>query len=378
MNRMGDFTVVNGGLVLPDAIIENASITVSGDRIAAVGEPPGPGAETVDAGGGLVLPGLIDIHTHGRLGFPDPARAAADLAQDCASLPSTGVTRFLPTLASAPLESWHAVLEAMAASIDSPPPGAVPMGVHLEGVFLNPEAAGAHPGNLIVPFDPSNPLHSGLFEKYGDLIKLVSFAPEVAGNERIIGFCRERGIVMSLGHSAATPAQVRGFTREGVRHMTHLFNGMKVMDHRDPGPALAGLLEDDVSVELICDGFHVHPEIVKLVHRTKAPNKRVLITDSFVLDIPGIEAGGDDEPNRLPNGRFAGSRLRLMSAVRNYVEFTGCPLFEAVAMASLYPARLLGMDEVLGSLESGKIADLWIADRDLIAQSAYVGGRKVF
>jgi N-acetylglucosamine-6-phosphate deacetylase len=121
----------------------------------------------------------------------------------------------------------------------------------------------------------------------------------------------------------------------------------------------------------------VHLEVVRLIHRMKPREKRILITDAVKIQMPGAEAGKVDEPNRLPGGGFAGSRLRLNSAVRNYLRFTGCPLPEAVSMASLNPAALLGIQKTLGSLEPGKIADLWIADRDLEPEAVFVGGMRV-
>jgi N-acetylglucosamine-6-phosphate deacetylase len=205
----------------------------------------------------------------------------------------------------------------------------------------------------------------------------VTFAPEVPGNEDLLEYCKEWGVMMALGHSTASPDEVARFAAAGVRHQTHLFNGMKPMDHRDPGPAAAGLARDTISVDLICDGHHLHPEIVRLIHRAKAPDQRVLITDNVVIQIPGVEPGGPDEPNRLPNGRLAGSRLRLNRAVWNYHRFTGCPLSEAVRMASLTPARLLGRDHDLGSLEAGKTADFSIAGPDLEIEQVFAAGTRI-
>jgi N-acetylglucosamine-6-phosphate deacetylase len=208
-------------------------------------------------------------------------------------------------------------------------------------------------------------------------VKITTFAPEVPGNDKIIDALRDKNAVMSLGHSTASPDQVRSFADRGVTHMTHIFNGMKGIHHRDPGPPLAGLLDDRISVELICDGFHVHPEIVRLIHRMKPPEKRILITDTVFIQLPGAKPGKPDEPNVLSNGILAGSRLRLSRGVKNYMDFTSCPLHEAVAMASLNPASLLGIEQDLGSIAPGKIADLWIAGHDLEPQAVFIAGKKM-
>lgn len=374
---MPALTITHADLVLPGSIREQANLTIRDGRIAEIGGAPPKDAEIISADGRLVLPGLFDVHAHGRMVALDPAAVEKNLALDCMDFARAGVTRFLPTLASAPIEAWLSALPFIGRAVADPPAGAVPMGVHLEGIFLNAEAGGAHPGPLIQPFDAGRAEHKDLFEKHPGLVRMVTFAPEVPGSEALIEICGRRGIVMSLGHSAAGSEAVRGFVDRGVAHMTHLFNGMKGLHHREPGPVLAGLLDDRVSVDFICDGFHIHPDVVRLIHRMKAPPKRLLITDSVVIQLPGAEPGAADQPNRLPGGAFAGSRLRLGRAVRNYVEFTSCPLWEAVAMASLFPAALLGLDQELGSIETGKTADLWIADRGLEPKAVFIAGERV-
>lgn len=369
--------ITNGTVVLPDRTLPGTNVIIDGGRIATVGGPAPAGAETIPADDLFVLPGLIDVHTHGRLIFSAADRAAEFAKQDALELPRTGVTRFLPTLASAPLHDWFTMLAGLEPMIGKPTGGAIPLGVHLEGNFMNPEAAGAHPPTWLFPFNPEEPEQALIFEAYGAIIRMVTFAPEVPGNERLLPELSSRNIVASLGHSTASPETVRAFAERGLRHMAHLFNGMKGLYHRDPGPALAGLLDDRISVELICDGFHVHPEMIKLVHRLKPARRRILITDYCLINQPGVTAGAEDEPNVLPNGAYAGSRLRLSSAVRKYMRFSGCALAEAVAMASLYPATLLGLDKELGSIEEGKAADLWLAGPDLKPTAVVVAGERV-
>ncbi len=363
-------------LVLPDRVERESSITIRGDLIESIGGKAPADAELIEAKNKYVLPGLIDVHGHGRLALPNPETAARDLEKDRLEMIASGVTRFLVTFASAPLENWMRTIEVLEPLIGSASSGARPMGFHLEGVFLNPAAAGAQPPGWIKPFDVRDPEQEKLFRDYAGRVRIQTLAPEVPGNEKLAELCLEKGIVPSLGHSAASPSQVKRFADMGVIHATHLFNGMKVMDHRDPGPAIGALMDDRMSVDFICDGFHVHPEVIPLIHKMKAPDKRILITDSVTIQLPGAQAGGPDEPNRLPDGRLAGSRLRLHSAIGKYKAFTGCSLPEATAMASLNPARLLGMDMELGSLEPGKTADFWISGEDLEPEAVYIAGER--
>ena len=369
---MGDLYVVNGRLVLPDRILEGKALCLRGGRIAGYDDPPA-GAETLDAAGGWVWPGLIDVHCHGRLLFPDPEKSAALLKEDAAFLPRTGVTCFYPTLATAPIPALTETIRSLVKVLEKPPAGARMPGLHLEGVFLNPEARGAHPPALLRDFDPQDPEQRALFEAAGPWLKMVTFAPERPGGSELANLCRERGWVAACGHSAADVERVRKFARWGVRHLTHLFNGMSGILHRHPGVAAAGLLLEELTADFICDGVHVHPEVIRLILRCKKPEKLILITDRVAPD--NSESG---EPNVLPDGRLAGSRLTLIRAVQNLVEFTGLDLPAAVRMASLNPARLMGLHQELGSLEPGKAADLCLVDQNWQVQTTLALGRLVF
>lgn len=376
--------ISGGDLVLPDEVAPKTSLSIERDRIGEVGGGRPRRAEAVSAEDCYVLPGLIDLHYHGRLISLSPAELPALFAEDMRELAAAGVTRFLPTLASAPLPDWLSALPVLERLVEeavqgasTQAVGAVPLGIHLEGIFLNPAAAGAHPPGLLIPFDLENSEHLAVFEAGRKILRMMTFAPEVSGNDRLIEFCRSRKILPSLGHSTASPEAVAGFVERGLRHMTHLFNGMKGLHHREPGPPLAGLLDRRISVDLIADGYHIDPGVLCLIHRLKRREKRLLISDNVRINLPGAVSGKGDEPNRLPGGGLAGSRLNLLRAVRNYQRFTGCSLPEAVAMASLNPARLLGRERELGSLAPGKIADLVIVNRDLEPRLVFVNGRRL-
>jgi len=369
---MGDLFIANGTLVLPDNLVSGKALHLCDDRIAGYQAPPA-GAQVLDAGGGLVLPGLIDIHCHGRLLFPDPGLAVELLRKDAAFLPSTGVTRFYPTLATAPIPALTEVLRSLAAELEHPPPGAVIPGLHLEGVFLSPAAAGAHPPSLLLAFDPANPSHQELLGAAGRWLKIITFAPERPGGAELARLCHERGIVAACGHSAASIEQVRGFAKGGVLHLTHLFNGMSGVHHRTPGVAAAGLMLDQMTADFICDGVHIDPDVIRLMLRCRRPEKLILITDRVSLD-----DSADTGPNLLPDGRLAGSRLTLIRAVQNLIQFTGLDWPTAARMASLNPARLMQMDAEWGSLEPGKKADVCIMNAAGQVETTLVEGRVIF
>lgn len=369
---MSELFISNGILVLPDRLLPGKTLHLKDDRIAGIEAGPADGP-TLDAEGGLVLPGLIDLHYHGRMLFPEPRLAVEALEQDAGFLPATGVTRFCPTVATAPIASLTAVLQNLALRLAEPLAGAQVAGLHLEGVFLNPEAAGAHPPALLADYNSGNREHRDLLTAAGPWLKIITFAPERPGGKELATFCAERKVLAACGHSAATLEQVREFASWGIRHLTHLFNGMSGVHHRRPGVAAAGLLLDSLSADFICDGVHVAPDIIRLLLRARRPERLLLITDRVILD-----ESASTEPNVLPDGRLAGSRLSLLSAVHNLVEYTGLDFPTAVRMASLNPARLLGKEREWGSLEPGKKADLCILDSAGAARLTLVEGQVVY
>ncbi len=364
-------SITNGIIVLPDQAIHGTDLYISADRIMGMG-PRGQVEHSIDAHGGYVIPGLIDIHYHGTMLIPEADKIKDALARDAMRLAKQGVTSFLPTLASATIPAWLACLAALDEALADPPPGAKPLGVHLEGVFLNPQARGAHPKELIKNYDISNPDHAAIFKNYAQIIRMVTFAPEMPGGQDLIRTCKDKGIIGAIGHSRATPEQVREFANQGLCHITHLFNGMSGIHHRAPGLALAGLILDEVTADVICDGAHVSPDVIRLIFGIRNPDDIILISDYV-----GIGDLDSEEPNYLPGGLLAGSHLRLCRAIKNVMEFTGIDLPAAVRMASLNPAKLLGMENNLGSLEPGKLADICITDQDLNVRQVIKAGSEV-
>jgi N-acetylglucosamine-6-phosphate deacetylase len=333
-------------------------------RIAAVelrGETP--------ADGSYLAPGFVDVHVHG-WGGHDAMGDPTALNGMARRLLRRGVTSFLPTAVTAPL----AVLVAFAERVrawrpDAPDDGAEPLGFNLEGPFLAATRRGAHdPTHLQVPAAAPRPE----LEPLVDGLRLLTIAPELPGATELIRWLRDRGVVISIGHSAATLDEARAGYEAGATSTTHLFNAMSGVDHRAPGLAAAALLEDAVFVELIADGIHVHPALWPLIRRLKPPDRLLLVSDATPIagtgDGRGRIGGLEVEVVGLRatlagSTTLAGSMIALDHAVRNLVA-SGVPLPAAVAAASRNPLALLGISD-RGRIAVGQRADLVELDRGL-------------
>jgi N-acetylglucosamine-6-phosphate deacetylase len=259
--------------------------------------------------------------------------------------------------------------------------GAVPIGVHLEGPWINPQAAGAQPTAPIRSFDARH--DTSLLDCAEGLIKLVTLAPEIPGAAELQLELARRGIVAALGHSLADAQTVDDAVDRGARHVTHLFNAMGPLHQRAPGLAGAALGDDRLTCDLICDGAHVHPRMVAAAARAKG-DRLLLITDRIAPPAPSDAGfgsgpvGSDGIAWRLPNGQLAGSRVTLDTALRNLRAFAGARLRDAVAACSLRPAQLLGEEGRRGCLRAGARADFAVLDADLEIRETWIGGARVY
>lgn len=328
--------------------------------------------------GRMLAPGFLDIHYHGGLVFDadqlDDAIAAA------ASLVRHGVTGYLATtVAWAPQELISRV-EQLAYALSRAPAGTQPLGVHLEGPWIHPEAAGAQPRSGIRPYRESEA--EAVLAAGAGSIRMVTLAPELEGATRLLERLAQRGVVAAMGHSRASAEEVSRGIDAGAHHVTHLFNAMGALHHREPGLAGVALADSRLSADLICDGVHVHPQVVAFA--TRALAERLLLITDQIAPPPG-EAGfgsGALRPEggawRTQSGALAGSQLCMDGALRNAKRFAELPLLEAVAACTLRPARLLGMDAERGSLRVGSRADLVVLDADLGVYETWVEGRCLF
>lgn len=375
--------IVNGKIVLKDRLAEGSALLFD-DKIRGVvsaAELPAD-AERIDAAGGYVIPGLIDMHIHGYLG-EDTSDGSFDGVRTMAEgVAKNGVTGFLPTTMTVSYDELRAAFAQIRRAMDESTrdgwQGAQILGVNAEGPFINPAKKGAQAGEHIRTGDPD------FLKEYLDIIRVFTIAPEMDGNMDCIREMAGRTLI-SMGHTAATYDQAAAAIEAGVRHVTHLFNAQTPLMHRDPGVVGAALTDDRVSCELIADTFHVNRHIFPLVARAKG-DKLVLITDctraggladgEYTLGgqpifVKGIEC-------RLANGTIAGSVLKLNEAVRNLLENTDLPVWAAVNAASLNPARRIGVDDRKGSLENGKDADIVICDENFGVRRTLLGGRTIY
>jgi N-acetylglucosamine-6-phosphate deacetylase len=347
-------------------------VAIEDDRIAAVTP------DDIGATGPFVTPGFIDVHVHG-WGGHDAMGGPEALSGMARALARHGVTAFLPTAVTAPIATLH----RFAADVrdwmrDPPPDGAQPLGSNLEGPFLSPRRKGAHrPEHLRPPSAVSEvdlaPLRDGL--------RVITIAPELPGAIELIAALAAEGVIVSLGHSEATVAEARAGYAAGARSTTHLFNAMSGVAHRQPGLAVAALLDDAAWTELIADGHHVDAELWPLIRRLKPRDRLLLVSDALALAGTGATSGSIGGLNVLVDGdrvtladgtTLAGSVLALDSAVRNVVA-AGSSLVDAVVAASTAPAELLG-DRERGRIDVGRRADLVELHDDLSLRRVMVGG----
>ena len=339
------------------------------------------GAEVVGLEGAILAPGLIDLHVHGGNGVDTMDGEAGAIAGLSAFVAAHGVTGFLPTTVTAPLPEIERALKAVRRAVDGELPGAQVLGVHLEGPFFNRRRAGAQPLNWCV--DPARDALQRLLATGEGLIRMMSLAPELPGALAAIETLTQHGIVASVGHTDATYAQAQAAFAAGARHVTHLFNAMSPLHHREPGVVGAALTTDGVMVQLIADGLHLHPATLAVVVRCKGVDEVLLITDAIAgAGLPDgeytmgrqrvIVRNGEA---RTPAGNLAGSTLTLERAVANMVRLVGVPLSSSLQMASLNPARVLGLAQRKGRLAPGYDADLVCLDDDFNVRLTVVGGR---
>ena len=334
--------------------------------------------ETFDTTGLTVVPGLVDLQVNGAAGV-DLSSEPERLWDVAAHLPRHGVTSFLPTVVSTDAGVRDRALCALAAG--PPPDGVVratPIGLHFEGPMLSPERRGAHPAEALRP--PSPELVAGWTPERG--VVMATIAPELPGAPEVIRLLAGRGVVVSIGHTAATLAQVDAAVAAGARAVTHLYNTMPGLGHQEPGPVGAALSGGDLVCGVIVDGLHVHPRTVAATWRALGPDRFLAVSDTTAaLDLPPgparlgrHEVVVDGGAVRLASDgvTLAGSAVGLDDCLRRLVEYTGCTPAEAVATATAVPARLF---PGLLARNTGDTRDTTLLDADLRVAATVVGGR---
>lgn len=371
--------LAGGRVVTPDAVLSDAWVQIAGDTVVAVSERrPDAEAPVLDLGGAWLVPGYIDLHMHGGGGH-SVASSHEAMEAAVAYHRSRGTTSTLVSLVTAPVEELVAQAGwAAALARRGPTPRGCVLGSHLEGPFLSPRRRGAQNADHMIDPDPEI-LERLIVAGEGEL-RMMTLAPELDGALALIPRLREAGIITAIGHSDADYEQTKAAIAAGAEHATHLFNGMGPLHHRAPG-LVGAALEAGIPCELINDGSHVHPAVITLVCRLiDCP---VLITDAIdatgvgdgTFDLGGLAVHVQDGEARLASTRsLAGSTLTMDQALRRAVRISGLPIEEAAAAAATNPARVLGLEDRLGSVAPGRRADLVVLDDELAVQRVMAAG----
>jgi N-acetylglucosamine-6-phosphate deacetylase len=361
-----------GNVATRDGLLSRTDVRIDDGVITHIGvELSSAGARVIEAGGLLVAPGFIDLHVHGTGGGMCESGDATQIETVSATLARSGVTAFLPTIATLPPDALRAAVRAIAQTAGGEP-GARILGIHLEGPYLNPERAGAQPRHWIRA--PSIEEFDALYDLSGGLICLVTVAPEIDGALPFIQAVRARGVTVAAGHSNATAAEMELAITAGATHVTHLFNAMRPLSHREPGILGVALTDDRLSVELICDGHHLSEPAVDIALRCKPAGTVVLVSDAVAAgradgeyEIFGTRCVVAAGTVRLKEGgQLAGSCLSLDEALRNVHRWRPeLPLHRLVHMCSWSAARAIGVDGDRGEIVPGRAADLVLLDSAL-------------
>ena len=339
-------------------------------RIAAL--MPGVAADIIDLGTARLAPGFIDLHIHGFHGYDANAGSSSDLREMARLLPSRGMTAFYPTIATTSQRHMAACVASVAEAAARQPgaPMAEIVGMRLEGPFINPIKKGAQYGGDIRPPDPGE--LAALADIGQGLVRLIDLAPEIAGAAQLLEAAVRLGIIPCIGHTNATYEQAIQAIASGVRHSTHLFNAMSPLNHHAPGVPGALLTDDRATIEIIADGVHLAPPLLRLVLRARPARDVALVTDA--MPAAGLPDGEYDflrrtvfvreGAARLADGVLAGSTLTLDQAVRNMVKYTGIAWATAIEMATATPARIGGIDARKGRLAPDYDADIVALDAE--------------
>ncbi|MBA7641471.1 N-acetylglucosamine-6-phosphate deacetylase [subsurface metagenome] len=359
-------------------LIENGTITQIGQIDSSAGCD-----NTLDAQGRLIAPGFIDVHIQGAGGadiLDATTEALKAISQTCARF---GTTSFLATTVFKPNQkNQHLTLAAEHVGRDLG--GANLLGIHLEGPFISPQKKGMILPKCICP--PSLQLLDEIRDITNGHLKIMTIAPELPGSLRIIQRLADSNIVASFGHSSATYEQTLAGFNAGISHVTHLFNAMPPLHHRAPGPLVAIFQTKHITAQLITDGVHIHPSVLRFAFETLGPNRIIPITDGmqalgladgkFIYN--GVEYESKEGAARYKDGTLIGTALGLSQLLQKLMTFTDCPLDIAIKTVTQNPAGLLGLEEKKGTIASGKDADLILLDHDRSVHTTIVAGNIVF
>jgi len=411
MNSNSEMLLRNARVVLPNGMADGASVLIEGDRIARIIRTPEPTvghADTEQDLRGLTLfPGFIDVHIHGAVGVDTMDATAEGLNRVSEFLAGQGVTGWLPTLVPAAPEDYQSAVRAieqlmheqsvaekeeqtelrrMGQLQESPLQGSARvLGVHYEGPFVNTAQCGALRSAYFRSFSSLSELDSLAVPNDRTSVRMMTLAPEIEGGLDLVQELNSRGWVVSIGHTRADTGVLDGAHKAGARHLTHFMNAMAPLHHRSPGPVGWGLSRDDVTCDVIADGVHLIPAVLKLLVKLKTSNRLTLISDSIAAagqgdgeySIWGETISVKDGRTQNERGSIAGSVITMLDAVR-MMKSLGVSKTDLARMTATNPARLLRLDDDCGSIEEGKRADLIALDDAGNVRLTIIGGRVAY
>ena len=383
---MKQISIRNAKLPRPDGTAPEGQVQIEGGTIRSVSTdraaPDGTG-DIVDASGSLLMPGFVDVHIHGAVGVDVNAANAGQLLELAAFLARNGVTAWVPTLVPDSDEAYGRVIAEIDRLMEMQEgrPVAQAVGVHYEGVFANEKMCGALRPEYFKKFTGAEVRELPRLKRG---VHMTTFAPEIEGGIELVEELVREGWIASIGHTRADIDTLEQAFAAGARHITHFFNAMSGMHHRDVGVAGWGLAKAGVTFDMIADGVHVHPEMLRLATRIKSPENVMLISDSVSptgigdgeFEIWGERVSVVEGRTTNERGSIAGSVITMHDAVRRMLSL-GFTTAETAAMASTNPARLLGLDNERGSIDAGRRADLIGIGPDRSIDFVMIGGRTV-
>jgi N-acetylglucosamine-6-phosphate deacetylase len=377
VSTASDLVITHARIAIPDAVIEDGWLSVHKGLISKIGRGAPAAGNQWNANGQTLVPGFVDMHCHGGGGGSFTTSKVEDALKSIATHRKHGTTTLMASLVSDSIPHLENQISALKDLVHE---GEL-SGIHLEGPFISALHLGAHDPRFLLEPDPLS--IKKLLNAGDDTVRMVTLAPELPGGVAAVRQLVTAGVIAAIGHTDGREKEIRPAIDAGATVATHLFNGMRMLHHREPGP-IGTLLDDErVTVELICDLVHVHPTVLRLAARYAGRGRTTLVTDAMAatdandgnyrLGTMRVEVQGG-VAKLLSSEALAGSTLTMDVAFRNSVLIAGVPLLDAVYAASTRPAELLGIDKHTGSLISGLAADLVVLDEDLRLQRVLRGG----
>ncbi|MDP0562618.1 MAG: N-acetylglucosamine-6-phosphate deacetylase [Candidatus Endonucleobacter sp. (ex Gigantidas childressi)] len=381
---MGGFYLKAKEIFTEGKIIANAFIEISNGLIVSIGDRPINSYSVVDLGGGKIVPGFIDIHIHGSGGCDVMDASYEALNTISLAIAANGVTGFLGTTVTSSWDATLCALKNINECFNIGLKGAELLGAYSEGLFFSDQFKGAHVSEYFLA--PTQDRLDIMMDATGGKLKVLAIAPELEGAIDAIRYLTNKGIKVMLGHTGATYQQSKAAFDAGAVGGVHIFNQMRALHHREPGTVGAILQNRDAFAELIADGVHVDPVIMDLVYRLKGADKTALITDCICAANLGdgeyklglLTVTVKNGVARTHTGALAGSTLAMNKAVANMIKLVGICALDAVHMASLTPATLLGIDKEMGSIKENKRANLAVLDENYDVTMTFVDGNVVY